>query len=73
LGSLWSDYLKARFDIPFERIDESLELARLMWKLGSNLIITTNYDEVLRWVCHRQHDLQSNPFIFSALEFQYGG
>ena len=60
LGAIWFEFLKDKLDIPFERIyDESLELARLIWRLGSNLIITTNYDEVLRWACPRQQDLQS--------------
>jgi len=60
LGAIWYDFLKNSLDIPFERIDdESLALARAIWGLGSNLVITTNYDEVLRWACPRQQDLQS--------------
>lgn len=60
LGPLWYEYLKEKIEIPFEKIDpESLELARRIWRLGSNLIITTNYDEVLKWACPNRNDLQS--------------
>jgi len=60
LGPIWYEFLKDSLDIPFERIDDdSLALARAIWGLGSNLVITTNYDEVLRWACPRQQDLQS--------------
>ena len=59
LGSVWYEFLKDKLDIQFERVDPaSLELARRIWRLGSNLIITTNYDDVLRWSCPRQEDLQ---------------
>lgn len=59
LGSVWYEFLKDQLDISFERIDPaSLELARRIWRLGSNLIITTNYDDVLRWSYPRQEDLQ---------------
>jgi hypothetical protein len=59
LGPIWYGYLKDRLDVQCERIDpSSLELARRIWRLGSNLIITTNYDEVLRWACPWQDDLQ---------------
>jgi hypothetical protein len=62
LGAVWYEFLKDTLDIPFDRVDnDSLELARSIWRLGSNLIITTNYDEVLRWACPRQQDLQSWP------------
>ena len=60
LGAVWYEYLKQVLDIPHERIDDgSLELARSVWRLGSNLVITTNYDEVLRWACPQQGDLQT--------------
>lgn len=60
LGAVWYEFLKEKLDIAHERIDEpSLELARCVWRLGSNLVITTNYDEVLRWACPRPSDLQS--------------
>lgn len=60
LGPVWYEFLKDKIDIPFDRIEPaSLELARRIWRLGSNLVITTNYDEVLKWACPRQDDLQS--------------
>jgi len=31
--------------------DGSLELARAVWRLGSRLVVTTNYDKVLQWAC----------------------
>src|SRR4028118_1502213 len=43
LGGQWYDYLKEVFDRRSDDIDESsLEIARLVWQLGSNLIVTTN-------------------------------
>jgi len=60
LGAVWYDFLKDNLDVQFQTIDpSSLELARHVWTLGSHLIITTNYDEVLEWACPRQNDLQS--------------
>lgn len=52
LGGVWYEFLKEQIDVDFERIDlASLEHARRIWRLGSKLVITTNYDEVLRWAC----------------------
>ena len=60
LGPIWYEFLKDKIDIPFDRIEPtSLELARRIWCLGSNLVITTNYDSVLKWACPRKDDLQS--------------
>jgi tetratricopeptide (TPR) repeat protein len=60
LGPLWYEFLKDKLDIEHDRIDDgSLELARCVWRLGSQLVITTNYDEVLRWACPQSNDLQS--------------
>ena len=48
LGANWYDFLISQFDkTSDEAQDASLELARLVWRLSSNLIITTNYDNVL--------------------------
>jgi len=59
LGAIWYDYLRETLDISFNSIDpQSLELARQVWRLGSDLVVTTNYDEVLRWACPPQDDLQ---------------
>lgn len=50
LAHNWYGFLKQQF---FKRACEaepsSLELARLIWALGSSLVITTNYDRVLQW------------------------
>jgi tetratricopeptide (TPR) repeat protein len=58
LGANWYDFLISQFDkTSDEAQDASLELARLVWRLGSNLIITTNYDNVLHWACPQLSDL----------------
>lgn len=60
LGGVWFEFLRDALAVPYARIDEtSLELARSIWRLGSSLVITTNYDEVLRWASPQQADLQS--------------
>ena len=48
----WIRFLKDTFQ-PEEpaRPIAGLELANAIWKLGSKLIITTNYDRVLQWSC----------------------
>ena len=57
-GGLWFEFLGKQFDISRENVaDDSLDLARVIWELGSSLIITTNYDRVLRWACPRPDDL----------------
>jgi hypothetical protein len=59
LGSLWFDFLKAQFDPPAEHVlPASLEVARAVWRLGSPLVVTTNYDKVLRWASPQQRDLR---------------
>ncbi|MDX6765251.1 MAG: SIR2 family protein [Candidatus Methylacidiphilales bacterium] len=58
LGPVWFDFLKEQFDHQREAAsDETLTLARAVWTLGSNLIVTTNYDRVLRWSCAKQDDV----------------
>ncbi|HEU4714253.1 MAG TPA: SIR2 family protein [Pyrinomonadaceae bacterium] len=64
LGGLWYEVLKDAIDVDFDRIEgRSLELARSIWRLGSQLVITTNYDNVLKWACPYDHlqswDIQS--------------
>ncbi len=52
LGARWGAFLKDAIDVPRAEVDdESLELARAMWRLGSRLVVTTNYDQVLKWAC----------------------
>lgn len=54
----WCDFLKSQLDKTREETDDaSLELARRVWRLGSKLVITTNYDKVLRWACPQVDDL----------------
>jgi len=58
LGSSWYDFLKEHLNPPRQSIDdESLELARSIWGLGSQLVVTTNYDRVLHWACPQHDDL----------------
>ncbi len=55
LGPIWSEFLREQIDVPRAAADsESLALARAVWALGSRLIVTTNYDQVLRWACPRE-------------------
>jgi hypothetical protein len=59
LGALWIPFLRERFATRIDEInDPTLALARTIWRLGSNLVITTNYDSVLSWACPRYHDLE---------------
>ena len=58
LRSNWYRFLKSQFSFRREQIaDDSLALARAIWGIGSNLIITTNYDRVLLWGCPELPDL----------------
>lgn len=60
LGPSWFDLLAERFDPPRSRAEpESLTLARAVWTLGSNLIVTTNYDRVLQWAAPEPDDLRT--------------
>ena len=59
LGPLWYDFLKQQLGHKHEMADEgSLALAQAVWNLGSKLVITTNYDHVLRWNAPSPADLQ---------------
>ncbi len=52
LGPLWGAFLKDAIDVSRAKVaDGSLALAQAVWRLGSRLVITTNYDRVLRWAC----------------------
>ena len=58
LGSIWYEFLKEQFDYKREASeDDGLKDARQIWQLGSKLVITTNYDRVLRWTCPDPSDL----------------
>jgi hypothetical protein len=59
LGPLWFKFLKEQFDFLRVRVvDESLDLAKSIWQLGSQLVITTNYDRVLTWACPNPDNLR---------------
>lgn len=59
-GGNWFRFLKKQFDPPREQVkDESLSLVQAIWKLNSPLIITTNYDDVLRWAAPPNIHLKS--------------
>lgn len=50
--TLWHQMLKAKLDRKKSDANEdSLKLPKLVWELGSNLLITTNVDRVLQWTC----------------------
>jgi hypothetical protein len=58
LNSNWYPFLKKQFALnSIDAEPDSLELAKRVWQLGSDLVITTNYDHVLRWACPRKDDL----------------
>lgn len=48
--AIWLNFLKEQLDkSPESAAPESLKLAQAIWNLGSELIITTNFDRVLHW------------------------
>jgi TolB-like protein/Tfp pilus assembly protein PilF len=60
----WDRLIDRHFDFEVnDADDQSLELARLIWRISENLIITTNIDRVLQWTC-------PNPKEFKILESQ---
>ena len=62
LGSHWAAFLGECLGITRNDVDDqSLELARRLWQLGSRLVITTNYDRVLRWACANAGDIDEWP------------
>ena len=55
----WVDFLKQQLDPPLaDAVDESLDLPRAMWRLGSNLVVTTNFDWSLHWTCPEPKELR---------------
>ncbi len=59
LGVRWFPFLKAQFDPPANRVlPESLDVAKAVWRLGSPLVVTTNYDKVLHWASPQERDLR---------------
>jgi len=60
LGPVWYQFLKDKLGHQKKHADDkSLDLARAIWELGSYLVITTNYDRVLRWACPETGDLSA--------------
>ncbi len=52
LGARWTDFLKNEIDLLLDdAAPESFRLATALWRLGSPLLVTTNYDHVLKWTC----------------------
>ncbi|WP_295052376.1 SIR2 family protein, partial [Sulfuricurvum sp.] len=57
LNSHWNSFLTKTFERNFNTIDEnSLNIAKEILKIN-NLVITTNYDNVLKWACENKNDL----------------
>lgn len=57
LNSNWNKYLTQTFDKSYENINQdSLKIPKEILKIN-NLVITTNYDNVLRWACENKNDL----------------
>ncbi len=57
LNSNWNTYLKQTFDKSFETINQdNLQIPKEILKIN-NLVITTNYDDVLKWACENKNDL----------------
>jgi hypothetical protein len=47
------------FDRTADEADpDSLNLNRLIWTVGSNLVVTTNYDRALQWACPERSDFR---------------
>lgn len=59
LDARWPSFLNDQFNPRRKSADsKSLSLAKAVWKLGCPLVITTNYDRVLKWACPNSHDIQ---------------
>jgi hypothetical protein len=63
----WEEFLVDIFDLDFERAkSSSLNLARSVWNLGSNFLITTNFDRVLQWSCPQPREY--SPYVRPTAE-----
>jgi hypothetical protein len=55
----WVQLLRQKFELDYNTIDLStLELARTLWTLAPNAIITSNFDFTLRWACPQAPNLR---------------
>ena len=58
MGPGWYRYLREVLDPPRDRIEPgSLSLARAVWQLPSKLLVTTNYDQILRYALDEGNDM----------------
>jgi hypothetical protein len=65
--TLWIRLLEECFDRGRTDIDaRSLAIPQAIWTLGSNLVLTTNFDRVLRWGCPNAADLEESDFFPSS-------
>ncbi|WP_320202169.1 SIR2 family NAD-dependent protein deacylase (plasmid) [Agrobacterium sp. rho-13.3] len=63
----WIEFLKHKFDVSYDEADAAtLNLLRKVWGLGSNLIVTTNYDRSLQWACPNLQDLAHWDIVAKA-------
>jgi nucleoside phosphorylase len=52
LGTEFLSFLQDKLDPPRHVVDDaSLELARALWRLSSNFVVTIGHDQALRWAC----------------------
>jgi SIR2-like domain/Sulfatase-modifying factor enzyme 1 len=74
LGGVFSDWIRQALNRSrSETSDGSLILPSILWELGSRLVLTTNYDRVLRWGCEQVSDLEEwsrIPPIASTADLQ---
>lgn len=55
----WVRFLKRVFDRTYDDAEpSSLGVLRKVWALGSNLVVTTNYDRSLQWTCPDRADFR---------------
>lgn len=59
LGKQFLNFLQDNLDPQHEQVDDtSLALARAVWRLNSNFVVTIGHDKALRWACPDQSALQ---------------
>ncbi|HYY57983.1 MAG TPA: hypothetical protein VE842_11675, partial [Pyrinomonadaceae bacterium] len=52
LGTEFLSFLQDKLDPPREAVDDaSLGLARVLWRLSSNFVVTIGHDQALKWAC----------------------
>lgn len=59
LGTEFLSFMQDKLDPPHEAVDgASLELARALWGLSSNFVVTIGHDRALKWGCPDQSALE---------------